>query len=198
MSGFRITDIDTMNTAVSIGRTLRARIKEVDRTMDGIIEPARRAWKNALALHKRIREPMAERLKKLELAVGTYKTEVERRRKAEEEARLAEIRRRQEDEARRRREREEQERRQREEYERKERERQEQIRKQEEERKKREEDARLAHAEAAEKAGELERATKILEAPGPLEPAKPVPPPVPKPGGTWWKGCRPQLQAALI
>ena len=97
----RITDIDTMNTAVSIGRTLRARIKEVDRTMDGIIEPARRAWKNALALHKRIREPMAERLKKLELAVGTYKTEVERRRKAEEEARLAEIRRRQEDEARR-------------------------------------------------------------------------------------------------
>ncbi len=199
-----VVDNASMVAAVEAGRKLKGKLKTIDKTIEEkIVEDRRRRWKEATTFRGKIRTPIAALVADLERAIDTFRIKQERKRKAEEEARLAEIERREEQEAKEKAEREAEEKRRKEEHEREvleakvshahaeaaeydrwwtgERERLQKIEADKEERRKREEAARLEHAAAAEEVGDKDKADQILDTPTPVESAPPTPPPVPKP-----------------
>ncbi len=199
-----VIDNASMVAAVEVGRTLKGKMKTIEKTIETkIVEDRRKLWKEATTFRGRMVKPIAVVVGDLERTIDTFRLEQDRKRKAEEEVRLAEIKRREAEAARQKAEREAEEKRRREEHDRKvieakinhahaeaaehdrwwtdERARLRKIEQDKEERRKREEDARLDHAEAAEAVGEDAKADDIIDTPSPIESAPPEPAPVPKP-----------------
>lgn len=199
-----VVDNTALVEIAELGRELKGEMKTIEKTInEKIVEEYYKRWKTATQFRKKVLDPLARIVKDAERSIGTFNEEVKRKRRAEAEAREAEIRRRQEDAARVEAERQAKERRVKEEHERKvleqklahtheeairhdvwwtgERARLDEIEREKQERIKREEDARLEHAAAATKEGEKEKADVIMDTQTALEPAPAAPAPVPKP-----------------
>lgn len=180
-----IVDNASMIVAVEIGSTVRGRLKRLDEKMDSMSKPLYKVWKDFKELHTALRTPLQDRIDMIERGRINWGLEVERRRKAEEEARLAEIKRREEEERRRKAEHEFNEAWAAaivyDEWWTKERDRKRQEAEDRKRREHEENEARLKQAVAAEQAGELARADIIMDTPTPLEQPKPQPAPVPPP-----------------
>lgn len=207
-----IEDNASMEAAAALGVELKRKTNTIADTIDETIcAPRRAAWQEGNDFRKKLVPALEKVVKLIEKKVGTFKIEQDRKRKAEEEDRLAEIKRREEEAARLKAKREAEEKHRKEEHERKvleakvshaqeeaiahdkwfneERARRKKLEDDKLAREKREEEGRLAHATAAVDAGEEKRGDAILETQTPLEPAsleieeaaKPIPKPAPIP-----------------
>ena len=203
-----ITDNNSLEQAIALGLELKRKAKTIAETIDEkICAPRRASWQEGNDFRRKIVPALEKVFNQVEKKAGGFKIEMERKRKAEEEARLAEIKRREEEAARKEAKRIAEEARRKAEHEAKvleakvshaqeeaiahdswvnaERERRAKIAADKKEREDKEEDARLAHAEAAVEAGREKRGDAILETQTPLEPAsqeidaaaKPIPKP---------------------
>lgn len=203
-----ITDNNSLEQAVALGIELKRKAKTIAETIDEkICAPRRASWQEGNDFRRKIVPALEKVFNQVEKKAGGFKIEMERKRKAEEEARLAEIKRREEEAARKEAKRVAEEARRKAEHEAKvleakvshaqeeaiahdnwvneERARRQKLEADKKERERKEEDARLAHAEAAVEAGREKRGDAILETQTPLEPAsqeieataKPIPKP---------------------
>lgn len=175
--------------AVGIG------IKSFDAKIEEILSPLRAEKREADAVKRDFINPLEKISDEINSKVTAYKLEVERKRREEEEARIAEQKRREEAIRKEREAREAEELRAKQEFERKQREFAAEQKRLDAERRKREEDARIQQALAAEKEGDLERAKEILETPTAVEILPVVPAPVRPPSMT---AALPPKPAAIL
>lgn len=161
------------------GKTLKGRIKAVENRMEDILSPLRQAKKSADELKRMLVNPLKTACNKLSSIHTEYELDVERKRKAEKEAAIAEQKRRDE-EARKEQERiDEENRKAQEKYEAEQAEHEAKKKRLADEQKQKEEDARIEQAAAAEAEGDKGRADDIIDTPT-AEPAPAPTPPAPK------------------
>jgi hypothetical protein len=99
VSVLQITSSETYTLAAQLWQDIRAMRKEVDAAFQPIRERAHAAWKETIAQHKKIDDPLAANERTVKQAMESYDAIQERKRR-EEEARLREIARKEEEERR--------------------------------------------------------------------------------------------------